>query len=306
MDKIELIKTFVAECLTKRGVYRVEAEMAAKCLIEANQLGEPKLGLSTLPEHLENLKSGDIDPRALFTKVHESAGAKVFDANQGLGHVAGSRAVEELIKLAQDSAISFVGVKNSQHFGASSIYTSRLAQAGLLGLVTTSTGTAPLAQIFGATEPNWSRSKLAYSLPVDEASYFLMSSSLTDDDGNCFTQMPMVGLFGEAMAFFTGVLAGPLLGGKAPLHKTRGPQLEQSHHFLMAINPEVLGTTAKYQNQIQQTIADLKTNSETGEYIAPHLIESKTLFGELEIDKELRKMLNAISEELKIPFPEGV
>src|SRR5207247_2038508 len=58
----------------------------------------------------------------------------------------------------------------------------------------------------------------------------------TIDPDAAKTLLPAAGARGYGLAFVSSLLAGPLVGGKMPIHKTRGPEVEGSEHFFYAID----------------------------------------------------------------------
>ncbi len=63
-----------------------------------------------------------------------SAATGILDGDDGFGHLAGYRAIEEGMKLAESSGIGAVTVTNSSHFGAAGSYPLMAAERGYLAL----------------------------------------------------------------------------------------------------------------------------------------------------------------------------
>ena len=60
------------------------------------------------------------------------------------------------------------------------------------------------------------------------------SGNPTDDPVLAKTLLPAAGPRGYGLALLCSILAGPLVGGKMPLHKTRSPEAEGSEHGVFA------------------------------------------------------------------------
>src|SRR5258708_22112014 len=72
----------------RKGMFAAEAEIVAERMIEADvqlRFGE---GVGTLPDYLDAMDLGDIDPRARIITVVESPAIAMLDGSTGMGHVA--------------------------------------------------------------------------------------------------------------------------------------------------------------------------------------------------------------------------
>jgi ureidoglycolate dehydrogenase (NAD+) len=72
------------------------------------------------------------------------------------------------------------------------------------------------------------------------------------------TLLPASGARGYGLAFLSSVLAGPLAGGKMPLHKTRSAEAEGSEHFFYAIDIAQFVEIDRFYDEIEQTMADIR------------------------------------------------
>jgi LDH2 family malate/lactate/ureidoglycolate dehydrogenase len=70
--------------------------------------------------------------------------------------------------------------------------------------------------------------------------------------------LPAAGPRGYGLAFLCSILAGPLEGGKMPLHKTRNPEAEGSEHFFYAIDVKQFGDLERYYDEMERTMSDIR------------------------------------------------
>src|SRR4029077_9752079 len=196
-------------------------------------------------------------------------------------------AMQMAIEMAKAVGTGTVAVRNSQHFGAASVYSLMAAEAGMIGYCTTSTGMATVAG-YGSRKPATANNAFAWAAPVKAGAPFCLDMACavsswgkvqalgmygrkipegwaldaegnpTDEPALAKTLLPAAGARGYGLAFLSSVLAGPLVGGKMPLHKTRSPESEGSEHFFYAVDVGQFCQPDQYYTEIERTIADIQ------------------------------------------------
>lgn len=283
----EPLKALMVAMYVKKGMFRAEAEMAASRQIEADLRGIQSHGSRATPRYLAAMDLGDIDPRGQTLVVSKTAAIAVLDGGRNLGHVASTKAMQTAIELARAVGTGTVAVRNSQHFGAASVYSLMAAEAGMIGYCTTSTGTATVAA-YGSRQPATANNAFAWAAPSRGGAPFCLdmacavsswgkvqalgmygrkipegwavdaAGDATDDPAKAKTLLPAAGARGYGLAFLCSVLAGPLVGGKMPLHKKRSPESEGSEHFFYAIDVRQFVEPERFYDEIARTTADIR------------------------------------------------
>jgi LDH2 family malate/lactate/ureidoglycolate dehydrogenase len=283
----EPLKGLLVSMYVKKGMFRAEAEMAAARQVEADLRGIQSHGSRATPRYLKAMDTGDIDPRGQTLVVKRTAAIAVLDGGRNLGHVASTRAIQFAIEMAKSVGTGTVAIKNSQHFGAASVYSLMAAEAGMIGYCTTSTGGATVAA-YGSSVPATANNAFAWAAPVKNGAPFCLDMACavsswgkvhalglygrqipsdwaldaqgdpTEDPVKAKTLLPASGPRGYGLAFLSSVLAGTLQGGKMPLHKTRGPETEGSEHFFYAVDIDLFGEAERYYAEMEKTIADIR------------------------------------------------
>jgi LDH2 family malate/lactate/ureidoglycolate dehydrogenase len=271
----------------KKGMFRAEAEVAAARQIEADLRGIQSHGSRATPRYLAAMDRGDIDPRGQILVTRRTPAMAVLDGGRNLGHVASTKAMQMAIEMASVVGTGTVGVFNSQHFGAASVYALMAADAGMIGYCTTSTGMATVAA-YGSRQPATANNAFAWASPVRNGAPFCLdmacavsswgkvhalgmygkqlpagwaldaSGNPTENPAEAKTLLPAAGPRGYGLAFLCSILAGPLEGGKMPLHKTRSPEAEGSEHFFYAIDVAKFGEMDCYYAEMERTMADIR------------------------------------------------
>lgn len=282
----EPLQELMVSLYVRQGMFRAEAEIAAARQIEADLRGIHSHGSRATPRYLAAMDRGDIDPRGQTVVVTRTPAIAVLDGSRNLGHVASTRAMHLAIEMAREVGTGTVAVKNSQHYGAASVYSLMAAEAGMIGYCTTSTGTATVAA-YGSRQPATANNAFAWAAPLRSGPPFCLDMACAvsswgkvqslgmygrkippgwalDAAGNptevpaeAKTLLPAAGARGYGLAFLCSILAGSLVGGKMPLHKTRGPEVEGSEHFFYVIDIRQFGDIEQYYHEIERTVADI-------------------------------------------------
>lgn len=132
------LQQLIVKLLQRKGMFAAEAEIVAERMIEANLLQCDGSGVGSLPEFLETMDLGDIDPRARLITVSESPAVAVVDGSTGMGHVAATRAMLMAVDKANAVGTGMVVIRNSRPCGNLGLIARLAADRGLIGFVTSS------------------------------------------------------------------------------------------------------------------------------------------------------------------------
>lgn len=141
------IKDWTRAVFEKLGASPRDAAMTTEALIHADLMGIDSHGLNrvTVPSYAGGLKSGEINAKSDPKVVHESASTAVIDGDNGLGPVASTIAMELAIEKARKTGAGFVSIRNSNHYGASSHYSTMALPHGMIGFSMTIGGLGVVA-----------------------------------------------------------------------------------------------------------------------------------------------------------------
>jgi len=120
--------------LRRRGLSAEHTGYVVDGLIEASLRGIDTHGVRLFPTYLAELDGGRSRARPELVWSGDRPAARVLDAGGALGLVAGRIAGDEAVRRAREHGVGAVSVRNSNHFGAASVYTLAMARAGALGL----------------------------------------------------------------------------------------------------------------------------------------------------------------------------
>ncbi|NLW74299.1 MAG: Ldh family oxidoreductase [Clostridiales bacterium] len=161
------ITNFVIDAFVGYGVPRNDAIICADVLLESDKRGIESHGVNRFkPIYLDRIKAGIQNPVTNITIIKETETTAVLDAGDGMGQVAGYRAMSMAIEKAKRYGMGGVVVQNSCHYGIAGYYTSMATRAGCVGI--TGTNARPsVAPTFGV-ENMLGTNPLTIGLPTDE------------------------------------------------------------------------------------------------------------------------------------------
>ncbi|TLZ69929.1 MAG: Ldh family oxidoreductase [Methanobacteriota archaeon] len=144
------LRAFTVAVLRRLGVPAADAKVAADVLMAADLRGIGSHGVARLPRYVTGIKGGSIVPKGSSRTVKQTRATALVDGGNGLGQVVARRGMELAIRKARQTAVGFVAVRNSNHFGIAGYYSMMALKAGMIGLA--STNAAPLVvPTFGRT-----------------------------------------------------------------------------------------------------------------------------------------------------------
>jgi ureidoglycolate dehydrogenase (NAD+) len=135
---VKQLETFCIAALMKVGVIEESARITAKVLVTTDTFGTHSHGTYHLANYVKKIRAGGIEPKAKPVVISEGQGWAMIDGQSSIAMATSCMAMEIAIKKAQSNGIGFVGVKNSNHFGAAGYYANMAAQNSLIGLAMSS------------------------------------------------------------------------------------------------------------------------------------------------------------------------
>jgi L-2-hydroxycarboxylate dehydrogenase (NAD+) len=130
----EPLKAFCRRVFAEMDVPPVDAEITADVLVRADLRGISSHGVARLRRYVQGLRSGMMRPRPDIVTLHETPNTALIDAGGGLGQPVSARAMCLAIEKARANTISFVAVRNSNHYGIAGYYAMMALEHDMIGL----------------------------------------------------------------------------------------------------------------------------------------------------------------------------
>lgn len=291
----EDVRRFVHECLKKAGADDASAAAVTRSLISASCRGVDTHGIRLLPHYIKALVGGRINGAPKIHYERLSGGTGRLDADDGFGHLAGYRAVEEGMRLADENGIGAVTVTNSSHFGAAGSYTLFAAESGYLAVALCNSDKLVLA--YDGVESFHGTNPISFAAPVADGRPYLVDMAtssiplnrvlqyraigrplppdvavdehgdMTTDAGRMAALLPVggagYGFKGAALAGMCEVLSSALTGMAFSHHlpSMGGPDYATRRHlghFFLVMKPEAFIDPGLYRQLMAGYLADLR------------------------------------------------
>lgn len=158
------LRAWTARLVEKIGTPDDIAADVAEVLVASDLRGIASHGTARLPQYVQLVEAGVMDPAA--RPVHEKGKAALarFDARNGWGHHAARVATEDAIARARDVGAAISVVRNTNHYGIAGWYAMRAAEEGFIGV--SLTNTSPLVAPTRARVPMLGTNPIAVAAPA--------------------------------------------------------------------------------------------------------------------------------------------
>jgi LDH2 family malate/lactate/ureidoglycolate dehydrogenase len=292
----EVLGTFSNAVLASAGASEESAEAATWAMLHASLHGVDSHGIRLLPWYADCLRTGNAKGNPNVTVDYRRRAAALVNADDGLGHIAMYRAMDEACALARDCGIGMASVINSTHFGAAGAYTLAAADAGFIGMVASNSGAFVVPH--GGSKPIHGTSPLSLSAPNPGGDPFLLDMATSaipwnkvlrfrtegltlpegvavDASGAFVTDPhkavalapvggPDFGYKGAALAGMAEVLGGILSGMRLSADQD-GLALGDTKvgHFVMAIDPTLFMTLEAFGAKVEAYVSNFRTQPGT-------------------------------------------
>lgn len=289
--KADKLKAAAVEILRACGESRDGAEVVAASMVKADARGITTHGTHLLVPVYDRVQANQLPLPTTVTLVEEKGATVIIDGGDGLGAVAGSRAVETAVKKAKQFGVAAALVRNTNNVGSLACYTEAAAAQGMIAFMCCNAASAMAP--WGGAEAWMGTNPIAIAIYTGGDTMFSadMASSVAargkirkaarngqaipadwaiDAEGNATTDpvaalkgclLPMGGPKGSALALAADIIAGMLSGAAYAVN------LKSFHTpcgstgvgaALTVINIENFMPLGKFAGLIQGYIADMK------------------------------------------------
>jgi LDH2 family malate/lactate/ureidoglycolate dehydrogenase len=154
----------MAGAMLKAGGLRDEdAAQIARDLVTADMRGLFSHGVSRIPMYLKRIREKCVKPQPNITVEKISQAALRINGDDGMGFLVAHRAMEEGMKLAEQTGIAIAGCVHSTHFGMSALYVKQALAKNFVCMVYTNS--SPALAPFGARTAFLGAAPFAAGLP---------------------------------------------------------------------------------------------------------------------------------------------
>ena len=162
------VATLGQALLERAGARAEHARIVMDHLVEASAMDLHSHGIMRIPQYLDEIASGTIDPGAEPEIVRTASSRLTVNGRRGFGQVVGMQMVEALRPVAEETGLAMVNGRHLGHTGRVGAYPESLARSGLVGLA--ACNGAPSGHWvapFGGLDGRISTNPMATSWPVE-------------------------------------------------------------------------------------------------------------------------------------------
>lgn len=340
MDKpilydLHTLKEFCINMFIKSGVNQNDAEIISDTLMFAELRNIQSHGIVRLPTYIERMENGVVNKNALMKFINNNAAAvSILDADNGLGQIAGYRAMNQVLQIARIYGIGMVAVKNSNHFGVASYYSMMAINENMIGIAMTNA--SPAIAPFGSKTPFLGTNPLTVAVPAENNKPIVLDMSMStaargkirmcalqnkeipldwglDAEGNPTKDpfealkgslVPIGGVKGSGLSLVIDLLTGVLTGTSGEVKNITdmsGPS--KTSHLFVAINISSFIDPKTYKNTVDTVIEKIKSLPPKGDnqiYMAGELeqnITEKRMAEGIPIEIEVIEALNKLADK---------
>lgn len=291
------LAAFCRAVLAAAGADAETAGAATRAMLHGSRLGIDSHGVRLLDHYVTALEGGRVNPRPRMAWQAAFGAVCSLDADDGHGALAGYRAMEQAVALAERHGIAAVGIRNSSHFGPAGAYALAAAEAGCIGLAFCNAdsfvrlhdgalrfhGTNPIACAVPVTGADpWLLDMATSAIPYNRVQLYKslgrrLPDSVASDGAGEDTEDPaaveMLAPLGAAFGFKGAGLAGLVEIFSAVLTGMRlsfeilpmgGPDFSTPREmgaFVMALKPEAFAPGETFQDGMRRYLETLRDSA---------------------------------------------
>jgi LDH2 family malate/lactate/ureidoglycolate dehydrogenase len=287
---------FTRDVFGAAGLSEDDAATVADVLVQTSLRGIDSHGIMRIPLYVQRLAAGFLNPKPNVRVVREFGATALVDADDAMGHVATTFAMDRAIELAHRHGVACVGVRNSSHFGAAGHYLLRALDEDVAALLFTN-GPPVMAPANGR-EARICNNPIAVGVPSSGPEHYILDIAMSvaaggkirlaqqegrpipdtwvlTESGERTTEprdeidgilLPMNEHKGYGLAFFaeaiTGVLMGAAfgLGHKAQWDTGRGADdvgVSKTGHTILAVSCAAFGDVETFKGRLDELVEQL-------------------------------------------------
>lgn len=169
---VDAVAAIFAGC----GMSDEDARLLADSLATADLRGIHSHGVMRVPDYVDKLTIGGVDPRGRPRIVRERLGAVTVDAANAMGQVAAAFAMKLAIERARTTGIAMVAVGGSNHCGAMDHWVRMAVDAGMIGIA--ATNALPTMAPWGGTAKIVGLNPIGIGIPAGDQPPFVLDAAL--------------------------------------------------------------------------------------------------------------------------------
>lgn len=164
---VEPMEQLGTALLEGAGAPPEHAKIVMRHLIEASAMGLHSHGVMRVPQYLDEIARGVLDPRATTTAMQMAPTRLVLDGHRAFGQVAGMRLVDAVVPIARELGMAIGTVRGVGHTGRIGAYPQAAASQGFIAIACCNGApSGHWVAPFGGRDGRISTNPMAFAWPV--------------------------------------------------------------------------------------------------------------------------------------------
>jgi LDH2 family malate/lactate/ureidoglycolate dehydrogenase len=287
---VEDLAAMVRAIFERCGMSAEDAGLLASSLVESDLRGVNSHGVLRVPEYVQKLTRGGVDPRGRPSVARDAGACVVVDAGNAMGQIGASFAMDLAVERAAAHGIGAVAVRGSNHCGAMAYWAMRALPRDMIGWATTNA--LPTMAPWGGAERLLGINPLGIAIPAAEERPIVYDAAFSgsahgkirvyqqkgltlpegwalDREGRPTTDpaaaidgllLPIGGFKGAGLAMLMGIFSSMLSGaayGTELGDMERGPTPGTDGHFFMAMQVAAFEDVPTFKARVDAAIRQI-------------------------------------------------
>ena len=171
------INKFFDSILSKLSVQKKDRNLLIKSLLDSSIRGVDSHGIRLFSHYVKCIENGRIKAKPKMKLIKKNRGVAVYDADDGLGHVAALKASAIVSSMAKKNGIASIGIINSSHYGAAGVYSMDIAQNDCVGFSFTHSDAFAIA--YNGKKPFHGTNPYSFTAPIGNKDFLHADFSST-------------------------------------------------------------------------------------------------------------------------------
>ena len=289
--RAEDLSAMVSAIWRRCGMSEQDATLLADTLVAADLRGVHSHGVLRVPEYVQKLVGGGVDPTGRPGVTRDNVAAVVIDGGNSMGQIGAAFAMREAIERARRHNIAAVAVRGSNHCGAMAYYAMQALREDMIGIATTNA--LPTMAPWGGVERILGINPLAVAIPAAEETPVVVDAAFSgsshgkirvyhqkgvtipanwafDPEGRPTTDpaVAIAGLLqpigeykGVGFALVMGILSSLLSGaayGSESGDMRNGPKPGCDGHFFLALRIAAFEDPVRFKSRVDGIIREIR------------------------------------------------
>ncbi|HXF61356.1 MAG TPA: Ldh family oxidoreductase [Caldilineaceae bacterium] len=284
---LEAVQAIFERC----GMPTGKAFLLADSLVYADLRGIHSHGVLRVPEYVQKLTTGGVDPQGQPFIARERGACLVVDGSNSMGQIGAHFAMEHVIARARLYGIAAAAIRGSNHCGAMAYFAIQALPHDMIGIATTNA--LPTMAPWGGTDKLLGINPLGVAIPAGEEPPIVYDAAFSgsshgkirihhqkglplpegwalDKEGRPTTDpaaalegllMPIGGFKGVGLALIMGILSSMLSGAAYGVElgsMEEGPRPGMDGHFVAAIQVGAFEDVRRFKARVDKAIRQLR------------------------------------------------